>query len=135
RQLRRACDRVGELAEIAMHGLDPALFLRSLEEGARIEALGDRHPCLALPPLQDREVEALDRLVDEPALVARVENLADDTLRRIEAEVGDLAADLVDRPRRLGVDLLAGVLEPPLPLRLRLVLRTLDLRVGDLARV
>ena len=35
----------------------------------------------------------------------------------------------------LGVDLLARVLEPPLPLDLGLVLRPLDLGVGDLARL
>ena len=118
--------------EVAVHRLEAALLLRRLEEGRRRGAA--RLPSsLASPSLERGEVEPVDRLVDQAPLVVRVEHLADDALRRLEREVGDLAADLLDRARGLGVDLLAGLLEPPLTLDLGLVLRPLDLRVGDLA--
>ena len=47
--------------------------------------------------LERREVQALDGLLDEAPLVLGVEHLADDPLRRLDGEVGDLTADLADR--------------------------------------
>src|SRR5207342_1066750 len=98
--------------------------------------------CAARPPsrlvllsLEDGEVEPGDRLVDEPALVGRVEHLAGDALGGLDGEVGDLAADLVERAGGLGLDLALRVLEPALTFRLGLLLRAVDLRVGHLARL
>ena len=100
RELGRRLDRVGELGEVTLHCLDAALASGGLEEGARIQALGNCHGRLASPPLERGEVEPLDRLVDQATLVGRVEHLADDPLGRLEREIRDLAADLVDRARR-----------------------------------
>ena len=133
RQLGRRLHGVGELAEVAMDRVDATLPARRPRRGHVRRGARRRPRALASPPLEGGEVEALDRLVDQAALIGGVEHLADDALGRLEREVGDLAADLVDRARRLGVDLLARVLEPPLPLDLGLVLRPLDLGVGDLA--
>ena len=35
--------RIDELAELAMDGVERSLFLRGLEEGARVHAVRDRH--------------------------------------------------------------------------------------------
>src|SRR5439155_3952367 len=85
--------------------------------------------------LQRREVELRDRLVDQPPLVLGVEHLADEALCRLHREARNLAADLIDRARRLGVDLLAGLVEPPLTISLRLLADPRHLRVRDLARL
>ena len=49
----------------------------------------------------------------------------------ITVRLGDLAADLLERAARLGLDLLRRVVEPALPLRLELLLHPVPLRVGD----
>src|SRR5215203_5472722 len=68
---------------------------------------------LALPLRagERREVQLRDRLVDEPALVLARQRLARDLLGREDREVGDLGADLLDRPPRLGLDVTACLLE------------------------
>jgi hypothetical protein len=35
--------RLDEVVELFAHGLEPALVARSLEQGARVHAVGDRH--------------------------------------------------------------------------------------------
>ena len=50
-------------------------------------------------------------------------------------ELGHLGADLLERADRLGLDLLARLLEPALPVGLGLLAGALALRVGDLARL
>jgi hypothetical protein len=85
--------------------------------------------------LQGGEVETFHGLLDEPPLVGRVEHLADDPLGRLDGQVGDLAADLADRPRGLRLDLPAGLLHTPLPLGLGLLFRAIDVRVPHLARL
>src|SRR4249919_914829 len=84
---------------------------------------------------QRREVELRDRLVDESPLVLGVEHLARDACRRGERELGDLRADLVERSRRLGLDLALGLRQAPLALGLGLLLHPLDLGVADLPRI
>ena len=63
------------------------------------------------------------------------EHAADDAARGRQREVGDLGADLLERAGGLGLDLLPRLLEPALAVGLRLLLRTRELRVGDLARL
>src|SRR5581483_11485234 len=57
--------------------------------------------------LQPREVERADRLRDELAVAVGVELLADDDRRRLEREVCDLGADLLERALPFGLGLLA----------------------------
>ena len=90
---------------------------------------------LVAASLESREVEVSDRLVDEPPVVGGIEHLADDALRRVDCEVSDLGADLVERAARLRLDLLARLLEPPNAIRLGLVLDASELSVADPARV
>src|SRR5215470_9938840 len=70
--------------------------------------------------LQAREVEAGDRLFDQSLVALGVEGAADHPRGRLERELGDLGADLFERAGGLGRDLLARLLEPALPLGLRL---------------
>jgi hypothetical protein len=72
--------------------------------------------------LQRGEVELGDRLVDEPALILAVEDLARDPGGRFEREVRDLGTDEVERALRLRVDLPLRLLEPALSLLLRFLL-------------
>src|SRR5437867_2459658 len=71
--------------------------------------------------LEAREVERADRVGDQLAVAGRVERPADDARGGLERQVGDLGPDLVERPCRLGGDLLARFLEPALALLLGLV--------------
>src|SRR5436853_5631279 len=71
--------------------------------------------------LQAREVEAGDRLFDQLLVALRIERPPDDPRGGLEREVGHLGADLLQRTRRLGSDLLPRLLEPALPLGLRLL--------------
>src|SRR5215211_2403037 len=74
------------------------------------------------------------RHLEQGALVLLVERLARDLLGGDHGERRHLAADVVDRPARLGVDVAAGGLHQLLPLLARLRAGTLALRVGILAR-
>ena len=85
--------------------------------------------------LQAREVEARDRLFDQLLVALRVERPPDDSRGRLEREVGDLGADLLERARGLGRDLLARLLEPTLPLGLGLLAHPLLHRLAGLARL
>ena len=76
-----------------------------------------------------------DRLADQLAVAVGVELLADDDRRRLEREVGDLRADLLERAGRLGCDLAARLLEPALTLDLGLLAHALLHRVARLARL
>src|SRR5579875_222901 len=79
-----------------------------------------RRRCGARPPLdgllQAGEVEAGDRLLDQGAVALGVEGAPDDAGSGLQGEVGDLGADLLQRPRRLGGDLPPRLLEAALPL-------------------
>ena len=86
---------------------------------ARGRTCAARRP-LGVALLQRGEVELGDRLVDEPALILGVEDLARHAGRRLEREVGDLGADQVERALRLGVDLALRLLEPARALDSRL---------------
>src|SRR5215468_6904561 len=85
--------------------------------------------------LQAREVEAGDRLFDQSLVALGVERAADHPRGRLERELGDLGADLLERARGLGRDLLPRLLEPALPLGLRLVAHALLHRLPRLARL
>src|SRR5215831_18893799 len=85
--------------------------------------------------LQPREVEACNGLLDQLLVALRVERAADHPRRRLEREIGDLGADLLEGACRLGRDLLARLLEPPLPLGLRLLAHPLLHRLPRLARL
>ena len=60
---------------------------------------------------------------------------ADDDRGRLERQVGDLGADLLERARRLGGDLAPRLLEPALPLGLRLLAHALLHRLARRARL
>ena len=55
------------------------------------------------------EVELAERLLDEPLLVVVVEHLARDLLGRHHRQVGDLAADVVERALARRLDVALGV--------------------------
>src|SRR5207248_5461445 len=55
--------------------------------------------------LQPGEVEACDRLRDELAVALGIERATDDARRRLEREVRNLGADLLERARGLRRDL------------------------------
>ena len=74
------------------------------------------------PLLEGREVEPLDASSISRRWSSVSSTLPTTRCGRLDGEVGDLGADLVDRARRLGLDLLARVLEPPLALGLGLLL-------------
>src|ERR1700730_83200 len=77
------------------------------------------------------EVELLERLLHEPALVLSVEGLARELLGRLHGELGDLAPDLRARPPRLDLDLAPGPLETLLTLGLDVLARSvLEARSG-----
>src|SRR5258706_2875299 len=95
-----------------------------------------RRRCVAprlSPVLQTGEVERADRLRDELAVASAVELLADDDRRRLEREVGDLGADLLERTRGLRGDLATRLLEAALPFGLRLCAHALLHRPGRVA--
>src|SRR5436190_2128700 len=85
--------------------------------------------------LELRKVQAGDGLLDEAAVIGAVQDLAGHLRRGHERQVGDLRADLPERALRLRLDLAARLVEPPLPVGLRLLLHALPLRVGDAARL
>src|SRR5215471_13667098 len=85
--------------------------------------------------LQPREVEAGDGLFDQLVVALRVELATNAPRRGLEREVGDLGADLLERPRRLGRDLLPRLLEPALPFGLRLLAHPLLHRLPRLTRL
>ena len=134
-QLGTSCDRLARARRGRGDRLDAALPPARPRTGRARTCAGRRPSAVSLPSLERGEVEPLDRLLDQAALVVGVEHLADDALGRLDGEVGDLGADLVDRARGLGLDLPARLLEPPLPLDLGLLLRALELGIGDLARL
>src|SRR5689334_2965327 len=76
---------------------------------------------VSLAALQHGEVELADGLLDQALVVGVVERLARHLGRREQAEVDDLEADLLERTTRLGLDLLARLLEPTLAVFLELL--------------
>src|ERR671923_2628429 len=64
-------------------------------------------------------------------MVGVVKRLPRHLLRREQAEVDDLEADLLERAPRLGLDLPARLLEPPLAIRLQLIAHAALVGVGD----
>ena len=68
------------------------------------------HQLLWRPRGQAGEVELAQRLLDQAPLVGVVERLARDLLGRHDRQVGDLAADVVERPFGGGVDVALGAL-------------------------
>src|SRR5690606_10712211 len=71
---------------------------------------GRSPPCLDRPlPAEAREVELAEGLLDEAALVVLAERLPRHLLRRLDGEVGDLLADLLDRAAGLHLDVTAGL--------------------------
>jgi len=96
-------ERIGELVELVVHLVEHVVLLGGLEQSPRVD-LGD---LLHLVPAtsilgQDREVDLLERLLDQAALVVLVERLAGDLLGGEHGERRDLLADLVERPAGLG---------------------------------
>src|SRR5262245_27613011 len=85
--------------------------------------------------LQAREIEARDGLLDQLLVALRIERAAHDPRRSLEREIGHLCSDLLERAGRLGRDLLPRLLEPPLPLGLRLLPHPLLHRLPRLARL
>ena len=90
---------------------------------------------IALGLLQGGEVEVLDRVLDQAPLVVAAEGAARDLLGGVERERRDLGADLLERPRRLGLDLPSRLLEPPLAVLLGLLADALAHRVRHAARL
>src|SRR5205807_10640563 len=87
------------------------------------------------PPLRlgdPREVELGEGLLDEPALVGRVERLASDLLRGHDRQVGDLAAEVVECALGRGLDVAFGAV---LRLRERLLALLFGLLFVDLGRL
>src|SRR5215213_2042640 len=99
---------------------------------ARARTSGARPP-LVLARLQHGEVELLDRLVDQAAVILLVEHLARDARGRDDRQLGHLLAQLLERAARLGLDLLARVLDPALALGLELLAQAIALGVADTA--
>src|SRR5215210_396908 len=91
---------------------------------------------LALLPVagEGGEVELGHGLLDEAALVVGRERLAGDLLGREDREVGDLGTDVLDRPARLRLDVLACLLEQLLAALLALGDRVGLLLLAGLAR-
>src|SRR5215218_4201698 len=85
-------------------------------------------------PTQGREVELVEGLLDQAALVALVERLARHLLGGPDGEVGDLLADLLDRAAGLGLDVAAGLLEHLVALGLGLGEHLALVRLTGLAR-
>ena len=92
----------------------PALE-RGVVERAGVHAVGDAHALDGFL-LQRREVELVDRLLDEAALVGLREHLPGHLLGGLEREARHLGADLADGARGLGLDVPARLLDAPLPL-------------------
>src|SRR5207247_6503496 len=86
-------------------------------------------------PLELREVDLRERLVDQALLVGAGERLARDLLRRDQRQLRDLVADLRQRVLRRLLDLALRLVEPTLAVLLGLLAHALALRVGDLARL
>src|SRR5919106_2496107 len=84
-------------------------------------------------PLQLREVELADRVVDQLPVRGRVERARGHLLGGDEREVGDLAADLGERTLRLRLDLPPRLLHAPRAVLLGLVPHALALRLADAA--
>src|SRR5512132_1933225 len=75
---------------------------------------------VAVVPAELAEVELAERLLDKALLVVGVERLARDLLGGQDRQVRDLAADLLDRAARLGLDVVARLLQELLALDLGL---------------
>src|SRR5829696_1540325 len=100
----------------------------------RVHTCGERPARLLLAlALQRREVELADCVFDQASLVGVVERLPRHLLGCDEREVGHLGSDLLERARRFRFDLLAGVLEPALPILLGLLADAFPHRVRDAA--
>ena len=80
------------------------------------------------------EVELLEGLLHEPALVLGGQRLARELLRGLDGEIGDLAPDLGDGPARLRLDVALGLLERLLALGLGFLACPALNRVGRLVR-
>src|ERR687895_1403175 len=85
--------------------------------------------------LEHREVELADRFLDEAAVIIVGENLSRHLARRDHRQLGDLAADLLERTPRFGLDLLRRLLQPTLAVGLELHTHPLALRLGDAPRL
>ncbi len=136
-QLAVLVQRVGELAELLAQLVQPAALAGDLEQRAAVDLGELLHQLLWAPPApggQAGEVEFAERLLHEAPLVGVVERLARDLLGGHDREVGDLAADVVERALGGGVDVALGALgrlgEDLLPAVAGLVL----VRLGRLAR-
>ena len=79
--------------------------------GAPGRRCGERPPRRLVLRHQALDVELLDRLVDQAPLVLGVEHLAGDLLGGEERQLDDVAADLLQDPPVLGLDLLLVLLE------------------------
>jgi hypothetical protein len=88
---------------------------------------------VSLCALQNGEVEFADRLFDQAAVVLVVESLARHLRRRQQAELDDFDTDLLERTTRLGLDLLARLLQAPLAVGLELFAHPPLVRVGHAA--
>src|SRR5581483_11008438 len=137
-QLRDLLRRLDEVGQLLAHVRQAARLLRRLEEGAGVRPVDDRHayspaPAPAKPappqrrssmlvvPLQHREVEVADRLLDQLAVVLAVEHLPRHLRGRDQRQLADLGPDLLERALRLGLDLPLRLLEPALTVGLGLL--------------
>src|SRR6266545_5277666 len=90
---------------------------------------------LVAASLERGEIELGDRLFDQPLVVRIGEGLSGDLRRGEQRELGDLGADRAQGTARLGFDLPLRLLEPALPVGLRLLSDALALGVGDAPRL
>src|SRR5512142_185658 len=117
---------------------DGQRFDRSVQTVARAELVrpeADIASDVSLVALQHGEVELADCLLDQAPVVGVVERLAGHLRRGEHAQVDDLGADRLERAARLGVDLLARLLQAPLPVFLELLAHAPLVRLADPARL
>ena len=127
RPLRRSSQDLAHLGEAA-------LLAGGLEQGLGVDTVGDGHAPLVLRR-ESLDVGLFDRLLDQPALVVLVEDLARDLLGGEERQLDDVAADLLAQPGVLGGELLAVLLQLLLEVGVRALLRLLDESLGLAASV
>ena len=104
-------ERLGELAQLVVDAVEHVVLLRDLEQRAGVD-LGDLLHALVAVPFRRRrrqlgEVDLRQRLLDEAAVVLRVERLAGDLLGGGDRQVRDLPAELVERAAGLVLDVAA----------------------------
>ena len=120
------CSASANSPSCSLDRVEQSLLLGDLEQRARVY-LGDLfHASMATCSLgpssrsaSAREVELGERLLDQAPLVVARQRLAGHLLGRQHRQVGDLAADLLDRAAGLGLDVAPGLLEHLLALGAR----------------